>query len=480
MATFKAIILKHQKKSDDTYNVKIRVTSNRKSAYISTNIYVNKKDITKSFKIKNQAVIEKTEEIIRGYRTKLLRISTISEGFSPHEIIEYISREEKFRLDFISYSKERIKSMSAGTGKGYLVAINSFTKFLGKECLQIEDLTSSLLRSYKEYLEDSGLKRAVSSYPGYLRALFNMACDDYNGEHIDNWNIKHNPFSKFKVPKTNVAEKRALSVEQIRAIINLPYRESWGLKAGQFNTYNMAKDCFVLSLCLLGINSADMYGAENNYKDGVFSYKRQKTRTRRDDEALMCVKVDDRIRKLFDKYAGDERLFIFHKKYSSSDNFNAYINRALKEIEADANKMLSDKINDLEFYAARHSMATIAQNKAGIDKYTVHEMLNHAYEGDMKVTDRYTEKDWNRLWDANKKVLDIILEKEYDCDESKCVSVERISRSGVVKSPEKGIYPKGNVFRTFAKVGPEYKYIGTFPTLEEAIKKRDEYLSLNS
>ncbi|MEG1587510.1 MAG: phage integrase SAM-like domain-containing protein, partial [Bacteroidales bacterium] len=232
MATFKAIILKHQKKSDDTYNVKIRVTSNRKSAYISTHIYVDKKDITKSFKIKNQAVIEKTDDIIREYRNKLLRISTISEKFSPHEIIEYISRDEKFKLDFIQYAKDRIKSMNESTGKAYLVAINSFTQFLGKDSLQIEELTSNLLRSYKEYLECSGLKRAVSSYPGYLRALFNMACDDYNGEHIDNWNIKHNPFSKFKVPRQGVAEKRSLSVDQIKAIINLPYRESWGLKDG--------------------------------------------------------------------------------------------------------------------------------------------------------------------------------------------------------------------------------------------------------
>lgn len=48
-------------------------------------------------------------------------------------------------------------------------------------------------------------------------------------------------------------------------------------------------------------------------------------------------------------------------------------------------------VDDLEFYAARHSWATIAVNKVGIDKYTVHAALNHL-DDSMKVTDIYIER----------------------------------------------------------------------------------------
>jgi integrase len=62
-------------------------------------------------------------------------------------------------------------------------------------------------------------------------------------------------------------------------------------------------------------------------------------------------------------------------------------------------------VDDLEFYAARHSWATIARSAAvGIDKYTVHEALNHS-DSRMKITDIYIDRDWSNIWNANKKVL---------------------------------------------------------------------------
>lgn len=58
----------------------------------------------------------------------------------------------------------------------------------------------------------------------------------------------------------------------------------------------------------------------------------------------------------------------------------------------------------ITFYAARHSWATIARSSAlKIDKYTVHEALNHV--DSMKITDRYIERDWTTVWDANAAVI---------------------------------------------------------------------------
>lgn len=61
----------------------------------------------------------------------------------------------------------------------------------------------------------------------------------------------------------------------------------------------------------------------------------------------------------------------------------------------------------MEFYAARHSWATIANNDAGVDKYTVHTALNHVDE-DMRVTDIYIRKSWNKIDAANRAVLDFL------------------------------------------------------------------------
>ena len=62
----------------------------------------------------------------------------------------------------------------------------------------------------------------------------------------------------------------------------------------------------------------------------------------------------------------------------------------------------------ITFYAARHSWATIARSAAlKIDKYTVHEALNHV-DADMKITDRYIDRDWSVIWQANAKVLGLL------------------------------------------------------------------------
>jgi integrase len=67
-------------------------------------------------------------------------------------------------------------------------------------------------------------------------------------------------------------------------------------------------------------------------------------------------------------------------------------------------------VDYLTFYSARHSFATIATNDAGIDKYKVHQMLNHVIP-EMKITDRYVRKSWKSFDIANRKLLDYVFEK---------------------------------------------------------------------
>lgn len=62
------------------------------------------------------------------------------------------------------------------------------------------------------------------------------------------------------------------------------------------------------------------------------------------------------------------------------------------------------------FYISRHSWATIALNKAGIDKYIVHAALNHI-DDSMKVTDIYIERDFVNENKANAKVVKYVFGK---------------------------------------------------------------------
>ena len=84
--------------------------------------------------------------------------------------------------------------------------------------------------------------------------------------------------------------------------------------------------------------------------------------------------------------------------YADVNTFSTALNKGLKKV----GKLVG--VDDLEFYAARHSWATIALNDAGVDKYTVHTSLNHV-DDSMRVTDIYIERDFANENRANAKVV---------------------------------------------------------------------------
>ena len=187
-------------------------------------------------------------------------------------------------------------------------------------------------------------------------------------------------------------------MKSTKKIFALPYKNKVKGSKGTCR-FDLAKDCFIMSFCLIGMNSVDLYNAKE-LVDGKIIYNRAKTKDRRLDQARMEVVVPPMILPLLEKYRDKtaQRLFNFYHYYSDRKAFNKAINYGLKEIGSELG------IDDLEFYAARHSWATIALNKVGIDKYTVHAALNHVDES-MRVTDIYIQRDFVNENKANAKVV---------------------------------------------------------------------------
>lgn len=252
--------------------------------------------------------------------------------------------------------------------------------------------------------------RALSQYLGNLRHLHNEAKAKYNDEEFGKIPIPWSPFSKFKIPKEEKTRKRSLPTEKIRAIINIPYlyRKNARKKIPQNCRFNLAKDVFILSFGLLGMNTADLFNCTILNNDRI-TYFREKTKSRRSDNAKIIIEIQEQIKELFEAYRDQtgKRVFRFYQMYRDENTFNQAVNKGLKEIGSQLD------IEDLEFYAARHSWATIALNILKINKYVVHEGLNHVDE-EMKVTDIYIEKDFKAINEANSMVLKFIYSDKPD------------------------------------------------------------------
>ena len=419
MLTFKVEILKNKQKADGTYNVKIRMTHNREVKRLSTNIFVRPCDLTKSLKLKNPQFIKEADALVRKYQEICATLPMGASNYSIDEILEFIkvAQEKNKNIDFIQFCKEWLEQTRIRGKKNYKTALNSFITYIGKDSLPTNQLTKDLIKGFMEYLlekrairtaelERQGKRipsnRAVSLYLGSIRHLFNEAKKKYNDHDRGIILIHNSPFEGIELPKQEATRKRALSPEVIKKIWELPYILNRTNGRERICPYNLAKDCFILSFCLIGMNSVDLYNC-SELEDGVITYYRTKTKGRRLDKAKMQVIIPTMLMPIIHKYRDftRKRIFNFYHNYSTANNFNRAINAGLKEI----GKLL--KVDDLEYYAARHSWATIALNKVGIDKYTVHAALNHIDES-MKVTDIYIERDFRLENEANRKVIEFV------------------------------------------------------------------------
>ena len=151
------------------------------------------------------------------------------------------------------------------------------------------------------------------------------------------------------------------------------------------------------------MNAADLYEVEaGSLVDGRITYNRRKTRNRRADQAEISVKVEPEAAELIQRYRDPSgvKLFDFYHRYGTVGSFEANLNKGLKKVGP------AIGVEGLEFYAARHTWATLAVNQAGVDKYTVHQALNHV-DDSMRNTDMYIKKSYDGNDLANRKVLDL-------------------------------------------------------------------------
>ena len=306
--------------------------------------------------------------------------------------------------------------MNSGTASIYMTALNALRRYIGRDTLDIGEITAPFIKGFVQFIESEPSQRganrkqkgetatknkgnrALSLYISRIKTIYNRAKEEFNDEELGQMNILGNPFRNLRLETPAPTAKRAISAESIQQIIDLPPLAN--------ERARMARDCFLLSFALMGMNSADLLTCPPARKDEIV-YFRQKTASRRTDRAEMHVRIEPCVSPLIARYSDKtgKRLLHFYLRYKDRVSFNKAINQGLKDVGE------AIGVDGLTFYAARHSWATIARTPreeggAGLDKYVIHEALNHV-DTSMKVTDIYLVKNWRVIFDANKAVMNL-------------------------------------------------------------------------
>ena len=416
--TFRPVVYAHHKRKDGTYNVKINVYFNGKERRLPTTIYCDKNDLTRTHHIKSQDILNKCHVLIRKMYDAVADISTFDlESKDVDWLVSRIKAKltaNNFHLDFFQFAETFLQGKHIGTCRTYQTALNAFARFLGKNTIDINDITKRLILDFVATQEkqpkmvkargndaiiktrdDKKKKKGVSTalYVSKLGTIFKAAKQKYNDNDEDIVLIPRAPFDNIYIETAQTTGQKPAPVAVVQALI--------AEEVNKLNGYRVAIDAMVVSFGLMGINMADLYDAQPP-KDGIFYYRRSKTRERRPDGAEMQVVVPQELQPYLERLgAGTSKEYWLprlREKCLQKDNIATRINYHIgKWCEA-------HKVERFSTYAIRKAWATLARS-TGADKSLVDECIGHT--GGFDLTDIYALKPYDKMAELNRKVLDM-------------------------------------------------------------------------
>ncbi|PAW95061.1 hypothetical protein CKK33_16795 [Mucilaginibacter sp. MD40] len=415
MATINAVIIPSQKKNDGTWNVKIRVTKDARCSYIETPHFINAKQIRKKNQIKDPLVQEMIEPVLIDYRKKIGELGPKVRTYTALTLAAFLAGKKEIKaedINVVEFGRKRIEELKKadrlGSAKNMQTVVNSLIDFFRMEDIRITDIRSKMLVKYEAFLRKprtqirpdqfnrpqtraiEGLtNNGLHNHMRDLRILFNNIKEFYNDEDDELIVVKHYPFKKYKLPQVQPKEKPKLTVEQVIAIRDF--------KAEPGSRMELARDLFMLSFYLCGMNAVDMYklqpADESNTRIG---YNRSKTASRRRDQAYISIFIPEEARPLYAKYAGT-----LQKRYATHSGLDHALAFGIKQIGAE----LGHK--DPEFYDARHAFGDFARNRCRFSMDDVGLAMNHKDQSN-RVTDIYVSKNWDIIDEVQTEVIRVL------------------------------------------------------------------------
>ena len=365
--------------------LKIRLTENRKTAYISTSIKIDPRTWDGRRVINNANL----NNIIRMYyesvRAEVIRLELSGQltGLSIVQVRDRVLRSIKGcndvdgQLFLDAYRKFGESRKGESTRNRYKQLIQHITAF--DECIEkktFDDIDTNWVKSFHSYLLTSCNHKVNSAniYINQIKAVFNSAIED----EITN----NNPFRKIKL-KNEQTMKRSLNVEQLRMLANAKFKHK---------SQEMARDYFMLVFTLCGINAVDLARVASLNGDRI-EYIRSKTKK------PVSIKVEPEAMAIIDKYRGTNHLVDILDRYNNHISFSATITRIIRD-----GLFVDASFPAISLYWARHSWATIAA-ELDIPKEVIGQALSHSANS---VTDVYIAFNRKKIDDANRKVIDYV------------------------------------------------------------------------
>lgn len=309
----------------------------------------NKNNMVLKIEIPENIILSKNDELVIRFtntQNATCTVHTLSNDLSIVSKSTVAKRHntslpsfvDQLRTQFLQQNKLRL-------AETYQSALNSFSLYINKVEILMEDIDSKMIEGYESYLKQKKLTlNTISFYMRILRAIYNRAVK--SGVIADK-----KPFDHVFTTMTKTA-KRAIPIQVIQKIAQAHITNK---------NEALARDLFLFSFYTRGMSFVDIaYLKKTDLNNTYLIYKRKKT----GQELKIAWRKE--MQELVDRNSskdGVHLLGILDENSEKSLRFQYHytqciINTALKRL----GKQLNLGTN-LTMYVARHSWATIARQK---------------------------------------------------------------------------------------------------------------------
>lgn len=317
MTTLKLAVVPAKVLKNGKHKIRIAIGHKHETRYLVTRFVIDSPSQFKEGQVVDvpyaSHINMKLRNLLNTYQEALDRINTNS--YSCSQILEYLSNFREGSCAFSSAAEDYIGSLMRerreSTAGLYRRTCNYFMDCF-KHDTMLEGITPRTVKDFDIYLKERGFSPATrGTHMVHLKAIINYAIK-YKKVSYDT-----HPFEFYEKPDSSVRELD-ISVDEVRMIRDAEVTE---------RSLRIARDLFMLSYYLGGINLIDLMQINFKGKD-VIEYIREKSKNTKKGDKKISFSIPAEAKPIISEWMGKNGKLNFGYKLSY-DNFRKYVTKAI-------------------------------------------------------------------------------------------------------------------------------------------------------
>lgn len=344
MATINPVIIPERQLINGTHKLRIAVRHKSRTSYIVTSIILADPSQLKNGKIVKHpdasALNKKLRAMMDLYEERLdnIRNTGIYTCEQLRDIIK--AGPSDTEVTFRGISNEYVSYLLDNNRSSYAKLMERSSRYFCEYCngdIDMQDITPVLIKSFADKLKKAGKSQTyINTILSHIKVIVNKAVSD----QMVTYTI--HPFATTKISPAPVRDV-SLSIESFRKIMySNPERKR----------LRMARDLFMLSFSLGGMNLIDLMNVDFRKED--VSYVRTKSAGRTQQENRISFTMPENIKKYYQEWIKSDGKLDFGYNYTYH-NFSQYVSYCLSLLAEELG--IEEKVI---FYSARKCFAQFA------------------------------------------------------------------------------------------------------------------------